>query len=288
MVYIDGYGYVDNSIQYTLAVGKKEDTRVSNTTDGIAAGSFDDILKAEEANLDRTSTDYNLNDIFSEAAKKYNVSEDLLKAVAYNESRFQADATSSAGAMGIMQLMPATAEYLGVQDAYNPYDNIMGGARLLSRLSDMYDGNERLMIAAYNAGSGNVEKYGGVPPFKETQNYVEKVLDTLKNGVSTDGITVSAGKENVVNTAQGAKANTNNVVRTENTGNDSSKSYISDEVLTYDEYKLLMTYFEQMLKIISNMGDASVSGNEKEASLTDYFRPGGGSVVYNKATINLL
>ena len=76
-----------------------------------------------------------------------------------------------------MQLMPKTAEGLGVTDSYDPRQNILGGAKLISQLLDKYDGDKSLALAAYNAGSGNVSKYGGIPPFKETQNYVKKVLE---------------------------------------------------------------------------------------------------------------
>lgn len=117
-----------------------------------------------------------LEQIFQKASDTYNVSKDLLKAMAKAESNFRSDATSHSGAMGIMQLMPATAASLGVSDAYNPEQNIMGGAQYISRLLEKYSGNIPFALAAYNAGSGNVEKYGGVPPFKETQNYVTKIL----------------------------------------------------------------------------------------------------------------
>lgn len=120
--------------------------------------------------------------IFKEAADTYGVSENLLKAVAKAESDFNPNCTSGAGAMGIMQLMPSTAKELGVTDAYDTRQNIMGGAKLLSNLLDKYNGNTSLALAAYNAGSGNVDKYGGIPPFKETQNYVSKIMGYLGNG----------------------------------------------------------------------------------------------------------
>lgn len=118
-----------------------------------------------------------LEDDFKEAAATYGVDVNLLKAVAKAESGFNASATSSAGAMGVMQLMPSTAKSLGISDAYNAHDNIMGGARVLSQNLDRYDGDISLALAGYNAGCGNVDKYGGIPPFKETQNYVKKVLN---------------------------------------------------------------------------------------------------------------
>ena len=120
-------------------------------------------------------TDKNLDDIFAEASQVYNVSVDLLKAMTKQESNFNPNATSRSGAQGLMQLMPATAASLGVQNAYDPYQNIMGGAKYIRQMLDKYNGNVSLALAAYNAGSNNVDKYGGIPPFAETQNYVAKI-----------------------------------------------------------------------------------------------------------------
>lgn len=117
-----------------------------------------------------------LEDDFETAAATYHVDINLLKAVAKAESGFNPSATSSAGAMGVMQLMPSTAKGLGITNAYNAHDNIMGGAKILSQNLSRYKGDVSLALAGYNAGCGNVDKYGGIPPFKETQNYVKKVL----------------------------------------------------------------------------------------------------------------
>jgi len=119
----------------------------------------------------------NLDDIFQRASAQYNVPENLLKAVAKVESGYDADAVSSCGAQGVMQLMPSTAASLGVQNPFDAEQNIMGGAKYLGQMLARYDGDPKLALAAYNAGSGNVEKYGGVPPFKETQTYVTRVMD---------------------------------------------------------------------------------------------------------------
>lgn len=116
---------------------------------------------------------------FQQAADTYNISVDLLKAVAMQESGFQTNVVSSAGAIGVMQLMPGTASYLGVTDPYNPEQNIMGGAKLLSELSARYHGDLSLTLAAYNAGAGAVDKYGSVPPYEETQNFVAKIKANL-------------------------------------------------------------------------------------------------------------
>lgn len=119
---------------------------------------------------------------FEEAAEKTGVDIELLKAVAAVESGFNPSAVSPAGAMGIMQLMPQTAKEMGVDDPFNPRENILGGAKYLKKLLDMF-GDVELAIAAYNAGPGNVQKYGGIPPFEETQNYVKKVMELWKQGI---------------------------------------------------------------------------------------------------------
>ena len=117
-----------------------------------------------------------LGNIVSNISAKYNVDEKLVTAVIRQESGFNPKAKSKAGAMGLMQLMPATARGLGVKDPYNPVQNIEGGVKYLSNLLKKYNGNIVLALAAYNAGSGAVDKYSGVPPYKETQNYVKSIL----------------------------------------------------------------------------------------------------------------
>ena len=118
--------------------------------------------------------------IFDEASRTYGVSKSLLLAVAKQESNFDANSVSHAGAQGIMQLMPGTAKTLGVKNAFDPYENIMGGAKLL-RDNIRAFGSVPLALAAYNAGPGAVKKYGGVPPYKETQDYVKKIMADLGN-----------------------------------------------------------------------------------------------------------
>lgn len=114
--------------------------------------------------------------IILEASRRYQVDPLLVKAMIEVESGFNPNAVSHVGAQGLMQLMPSTAKYLGVEDTFNPEHNINGGVKYLKKLLDRFNGDIRLALAAYNAGSRKVRKYRGVPPFSETKNYIEKVF----------------------------------------------------------------------------------------------------------------
>ncbi|MBQ4522871.1 MAG: lytic transglycosylase domain-containing protein [Lachnospiraceae bacterium] len=195
-----------------------------------------------------------LEDIFQDAAATYDVPVNLLKAVAKAESNFDPNAVSHCGAQGIMQLMPATASYLGVEDAFDPEQNIMGGAKYLSNLLKTYDGDVTLTLAAYNAGSGNVKKYGGVPPFKETQNYIKKISGYLNQDFSLDTViytTKNPSDSSAVSATRDttAKKNTATLVSINDSKNNSSyhsvgllggfttnQNLISDLSFNYDDY----------------------------------------------------
>lgn len=136
-----------------------------------------------------------LDDIFERASIKYNVPLNLLKAIGKAESDFKPNAVSKSGAQGVMQLMPGTAAELGVTDSFDPEQNIMGGSKYISDLLKRYDGDTKLALAAYNAGMGNVKKYGGVPPFEETQNYVVKVMRYMEEDFTAGTVKATGSKE---------------------------------------------------------------------------------------------
>jgi len=124
-----------------------------------------------------------INDIIEHASKIYEVDPELIRSVIRAESNFDANATSSKGAMGLMQLMPETAKDLGVKNCYNSVENIMAGTRYLKSLLNRYDGNVELTLAAYNWGMGNVERHPDRLP-KETRTYIARVNEYLRKGTS--------------------------------------------------------------------------------------------------------
>jgi len=123
-----------------------------------------------------------LNPLIRQAARRHGVSSALIRAVVAVESGFDAHAVSPKGARGLMQLMPATARELNVDDVYDPAQNLDGGTRHLRALLDDFDGDVRLALAAYNAGAGAVRRHGGMPPYPETREYVRRVLQRLADG----------------------------------------------------------------------------------------------------------
>ncbi|HLU21132.1 lytic transglycosylase domain-containing protein [Lederbergia graminis] len=145
----------------------------------FARTEIDNAMVQEATTSTFEASSKEIDDIVEEIAKKYNLPVKLIKSVIKHESNFNPTAVSSAGASGLMQLMPKTARGLGVTDIFDPVQNINGGSKYLRNMLDKYNGDLTLALAAYNAGPGNVDKYGGIPPFKETQNYVKKVLGTF-------------------------------------------------------------------------------------------------------------
>lgn len=155
-------------------------TTASRTGSSSTTPSFQSIYESKIQ-----SGSESMDAIFDEAAARFDVPVNLLKAVAKAESSFNPNAVSKAGAVGIMQLMPATARSLGVTDRYDARQNIMGGAKYIKQNLDRFNGNITLAIAAHNAGPDAVEKYGGVPPYSETQNFVKVVSSYMGTPIST-------------------------------------------------------------------------------------------------------
>ena len=147
------------------SVGAKKDNGASADNQKTAAGSYSAGFSGD------------LNEYINTICARYGIDSSLVKSVIKAESGFNPLATSVAGAMGLMQLMPATAKSYGVSDPYNPYQNVDGGVRLLKDLLDRYNGDSKLALAAYNAGVGAVDRAGGVPDYQETINFVRKVLE---------------------------------------------------------------------------------------------------------------
>ena len=201
--------------------------------------SFENYMK-------KSSETVSLDDIFHRAAKKHNVPVNLLKAIGKAESGFDSNAVSRSGAQGVMQLMPKTAEYLGVTDSFDPEQNIMGGSKYISQLLDRYDGDVNLALAAYNAGMGNVAKYGGIPPFKETQNYVVKVNKFMEENMEVPSIKhrqeVDKNPYESWLSKQGMT-----FVPTESTYvNETGAASLLDEVFSYNDY---LRFLDILLKL---------------------------------------
>ena len=150
------------------------------------AGSSGDMSFAQVlAGVSQSGGGNDFEAYFQAASEAYGVPVNLLKAVAKAESAFDPTAVSHCGAQGVMQLMPATARAMGVTDAFDPAQNIMGGAKYLSQMLDTFDGDVSLAVAAYNAGPGAVKKHDGIP-YESTRNYVNKVLDYAGGEISID------------------------------------------------------------------------------------------------------
>ena len=170
------------NVNASRAWGEMTTTPLSSIS---AAGLLPSVSVTIES-VDPVDKRHAYDDIIAEAADKYRLDPLMIRAVMQAESAFNAMARSPVGAMGLMQLMPAVAAELGADDPWDPRQNIMAGARHLRQLLNSHNGNVKLALASYNAGPGNVRKYGGIPPFKETQNYVKKVTAILADAKASE------------------------------------------------------------------------------------------------------
>lgn len=250
-----------------LNIAKNADMDYLNRTNQEKERSFSGVLENQ-------TKETSLEELFQKASDTYGVSTDLLKAVAKQESSFDPNATSKCGAQGLMQLMPKTAESLGVTDAYDPEQNIMGGAKYLSQLLKKYEGNVSYALAAYNAGSNNVAKYGGIPPFKETQNYVAKITEYLETGVTIPDTTVTV-KENemIADAGMSQQKEAETQKRGASTTNSTEISDDLNSVFSYDEYlKFLEIFLNDYFEITADLVDENEEKENTEESIFTVFQ----------------
>ncbi len=158
--------------------GAQNSTVASNGIDEVVGtkNETEDLLKTLYAESSKQSENLTTNQIINKAAGKYQVDANLIRAIIQQESGFSPTAVSPKGAMGLMQLMPKTADLLGVKDSMNPLENIMGGTHYFKQLMDKYNGDIGRSLAAYNAGTNRVDQVGGIPNIQETRDYVRKVM----------------------------------------------------------------------------------------------------------------
>jgi hypothetical protein len=177
---VSSYRFDERTVTLFLK-GGGDVTVPSSLIQGIVPDEIVDevVAAAEEAHVDTSDPD-GLRALATATAKRHGLDPALVLAVVSVESGFRPNAVSRKGAQGLMQLMPGTAKDLGVKDALDPAANLDGGTRYLNALLRQYDGDLKRALAAYNAGAGAVKRHGGVPPYRETRDYVQKVLERYK------------------------------------------------------------------------------------------------------------
>ena len=224
---IDGNQYLVSSANNTSGSSSSQDV------------SFDDVYNGQTKSLE---------DIFQDVSSEYGVPVKLLKAVAQAESSFDTNAVSGCGASGIMQLMPETAKSLGVEDVFDAQQNITGGAKMLAYLLDDYGGDTTLALAAYNAGSGAVAKYGGVPPYAETQNYINKINGILGGALEADTSNISIEKNAGVTTSSATLDPTSNTTLNTKTTPVKIQTTQSQatEAFSYERYLQFLKLYEKL------------------------------------------
>ena len=175
---------IEQQFQSLAGVGKAPDKDFQSILDASMNLSSNDTIGF---NFGEDVSKTEINELINSYSQKNGLDADFVRAVVKQESGFNERATSRCGAAGLMQLMPGTAKGLGVTNPYDAEQNVKGGTKMLANLLKTYGGNKELALAAYNAGGGAVKKYGGIPPYGETQRYVKNVLniyDRYKGGVS--------------------------------------------------------------------------------------------------------
>ena len=249
----------------TKAIENNQNTISTNT----AVSDTSTVSTGQTAASSASSyTSNELDSIFEDAANTYGVSSIILKSIAKAESGFNPSAVSSAGAVGIMQLMPSTAAALGVSNSYDARENIMGGAKYISQLLSNYQGNISLALAAYNAGSANVDKYGGIPPFTETQNYVKKVLSYMEEFGSAVSNTVSSVSDQLSSIFSLTGTAIVDILK-ENT-NQMLADFFSSKNISKDALDILTTILKlkNMISSQSSTATASMAQNTDTSSYT--------------------
>jgi soluble lytic murein transglycosylase-like protein len=198
---------LENDLRVARSIAKQVAGGVEAVAHGVEAATTSPLqtmaeaptkltLITEQVREDFFKTEVPFGSLIYNEAKKNDIRPELVAAVVQAESRFKPTARSGAGAIGLMQLVPRTGRWMGARDLTNPAQNIAAGAKYLKYLNKRFDGNETKVIAAYNAGEGNVKRFGGVPPFRETRSYVKKVRDyeqDFKNRVDSRIADASTG-----------------------------------------------------------------------------------------------
>lgn len=175
---------IDITLQRMNAIERNFQSMVSRTDVMESDKAFQKILDVSvklEKNPESKTSRTEIDTLIDEYSSKHGLDSTFVKAVVRQESGFNPKATSKCGAMGLMQLMPATAKGLGVTNAYDVEQNIQGGTKYLKGMLDRFDNNKELALAAYNAGPNAVKKYKGIPPYAETQNYVKSIMKNYDN-----------------------------------------------------------------------------------------------------------